>query len=654
MKYNLFLFFVYILSAAINLKAQISNEFDSIKKKIQLSTYYDSAQVFQLGKRAIEIARKENSLSKEAEILQFYGNYYYFSQKQNEAKKWYLKSIELAKKDNNITLVNSNRIRLTFILIDEGEEEKAEVLFKEILAESEKRNDFRNQVECYNGLGLLYEGRGKLAEATKYYLDGIRLAEKNKQKYFEAMLLNNLGLIHFKTGEKELAKKEFEKALEVAEKEDEIRLALNLKVNLGLIYNDDEKEKALQHYYDALEYAKKIGFPKVLGVLYLNIANIFYQNTDYEQAIDLYDSAITIFKQNNIEEFLSKAYIVKARPYIQLNQYNAAIQLINEGTNIAQKNKNYEDLNLAYTLLSEIYYRKKDFKIAYDYLVKKYELEDSIQSLENAQKIAELQLKYNIEKKENELIKERSKITDLEKENLKKTSRIRIIVSTSIFIILLIATVLYIRHIRLTRKQQQNYSRQLIENLEAERSRIAKDLHDDIGQSLSIIKSKIHLFKQGQIDSIDDLEDSIGEIIEQTREISRRLYPSSIEKIGIIRAVASMLETVQRDTKLECSYEIDEEIEKIDLEKKTHLYRILQECVNNTIKHAEATALKIMIKKENNLFVITYQDNGKGISKQEFSTGMGFMSIRERSRIINGILTLDDKINKGFKLVIKF
>jgi signal transduction histidine kinase len=169
-----------------------------------------------------------------------------------------------------------------------------------------------------------------------------------------------------------------------------------------------------------------------------------------------------------------------------------------------------------------------------------------------------------------------------------------------------------------------------------------------------VVKSKIHLYNQGQIQNLDGLEESVGEIIEQTRQISRSLYPSYLEKIGLARSVASMLDKVQRDTNVVCSFEICDDAEFLDLDKKTHLYRILQECVNNTLKHSGASALKIAIEKENELLKLTYQDNGKGISKQEFSNGIGFMSIRERVRMINGILSLGDKQEKGFKLSLKF
>jgi signal transduction histidine kinase len=655
MNRNLFLFLCAVLFAAKTLFAQQEDSFDAIKKKIQVSTYYDSAQVFQLGEKAIEIARKENSLSKEAEILQYYGNYFYFSQQKKVAKEWYKKALQLASKDKNRTLENSTKIRMAFIMIDEGQGDLAESVFKQILKESEQRKDFKNHVECLNGLGLLYESRGLSSDALNYYLEGIRVAEKSNQKYYEAMLLNNLGLLHYRNNQRKQALDEFERALKVAEEEKEYRLAINLLINIGLSYMDENNEKkALEHYKKSLSYAKKLGFPTAVGVSYLNLGSVFYNLKDYETAQAYYDSSRIVFEKSNNHEFISKSILTKARTFLAQNKFAEAEKYSKEGLELAKQNNVAEDVILAENLLSSLFEKTGNYKLALEHLKNNYRLRDSIDDLKNRETMAELEVRYDVEKKENALIKEKNRAAELEKENLQRQSRIRIIIGSSLFLILLVSGTMYIRHIRITRKQQQEFSSKLIENIEQERSRISKDLHDDIGQSLSVVKSKVHLFNQGQIQNLQGLEETVGDIIEQTRQISRSLYPSYLEKIGLARSVASMLDKVQRDTNVVCSFEICEDAENLDLEKKTHLYRILQECVNNTLKHSGATALKIAIEKENELLKLTYQDNGKGISKNEFSNGMGFMSIRERVRIINGILSLEDKQEKGFKLSLKF
>jgi signal transduction histidine kinase len=192
----------------------------------------------------------------------------------------------------------------------------------------------------------------------------------------------------------------------------------------------------------------------------------------------------------------------------------------------------------------------------------------------------------------------------------------------------------------------------LINNIEEERKRISMDLHDDIGQSLSIIKSKI--INVAKTENTNDIENDLARVINQTREISRNLYPSSLEKIGLVRAVASLMQELQNVKGLECSYDIDEAILEASKDIQTNIYRIIQECVNNTIKHAGATGLKVTINKAGNEYLMTYVDNGTGIKNKRNVPGIGLLSINERAKIINGHVEIDEKNDKGFRLMLKF
>jgi signal transduction histidine kinase len=203
--------------------------------------------------------------------------------------------------------------------------------------------------------------------------------------------------------------------------------------------------------------------------------------------------------------------------------------------------------------------------------------------------------------------------------------------------------------LRKIKEKQEQFSRLLILNIEEERKRISMDLHDDIGQTLSVIKSKV-------INSVKptEIEEDIAKVINQTREISRSLYPSSLEKIGLIRSVASLMQDLQSVKGLECSYEIDESVLTLSINIQTNIYRIIQECVNNTIKHSGATGLKVSIIKTNDEYEFLYLDNGIGIKNKRKSEGIGLLSILERAKILNGSVEIDDKNEKGFKLILKF
>jgi signal transduction histidine kinase len=115
------------------------------------------------------------------------------------------------------------------------------------------------------------------------------------------------------------------------------------------------------------------------------------------------------------------------------------------------------------------------------------------------------------------------------------------------------------------------------------------------------------------------------------------------------------MEGVQESTDIVCSFEIEPETEKLSIQILTHIYRIIQECVNNTMKHSGATALKVTVFRNEDSFQLIYQDNGKGLQKSESkSLGIGFMSLKERTRIIKGEMNISDNSGKGFRLIINF
>ncbi len=267
--------------------------------------------------------------------------------------------------------------------------------------------------------------------------------------------------------------------------------------------------------------------------------------------------------------------------------------------------------------------------------------------------MASLQVVYGKERVESELEQETNKNMLLERENELKQARIRTILMVAVFLFVLFGGLIYIRYVKATRKQQAIFSQNLISSIDNERSRISRDLHDDIGQSLSIVKSKVSMFNSGKINVIDGLQDEIGDLINQTRRISHYLHPSFLEKIGLSRSLASLLDKTQSSTNMVCNLDLCEETDDLSIEMKTQVYRIFQECINNSIKHAQATALKVSIEFSEDFYFLSYQDNGIGIKDPAHLTGFGIMTIKERAKSLKGRTTIFTNVS-GFKLIIKF
>ncbi len=630
------------------------SELEILKKKIRQSTYYDSVAVFKNGARAIHLARKTGSLSEEGLIYQYYGNFYYFSGNKAKAKEYYNKTIEIAKRANDKKLENSTEIRLAFMLSDE-DVLSAEKKFTGLLAEAQKYNFPENTIEAYNGLGIIFEERKIHDEAMNYYLKALKVADKNNLQYHQAIILNNIGLIKLYNKQTKEAKLDFEKALVLAHKAEESRLAINLHSNLGLV-NGELKNytESIKHYTETLKNAKKLGFPTATAVAYINLGSSYFENKEVKTAMKFADSAIVLFARYDEYDFLGKSYILKAMINREMGNLSAARVAVDSVLAIHQRVPNPFNYASTFDVLSSIYEKEGNFEKALSYAKKFDQLDDSLSDISNQDKMAELQVVYGKERVEAELENVKSNNSLLQKENELKKARLRFTLILAFSAVILGFGFFYIRYVTLTRRQQVLFSQKLIENIDEERSRISKDLHDDIGQSLSVIKSKINMYNTGRIQAIDGLDTELGEVINQTRSISHHLHPSFLEKIGLARSLASLMDKTQESTGIVCSLDLFKDIESLSTETKTQIYRIVQECINNTIKHAQATALKVSVSEQDGGFLMQYKDNGIGMKEVAGAEdGIGIMTIKERGNKLNGKTTFVSNSN-GFRLVLKF
>jgi signal transduction histidine kinase len=150
-----------------------------------------------------------------------------------------------------------------------------------------------------------------------------------------------------------------------------------------------------------------------------------------------------------------------------------------------------------------------------------------------------------------------------------------------------------------------------------------------------------------------EIENYLSELLEKTRKISRELFPSTLKHLRFEEYISNLLEQTEQQTNIICSYDIDEIIDKLELEIKTHVLRILQECIHNTVKYAEATAIRVEIKKVSKKIEITYFDNGIGYKGSLKGKGLGLSNIYQRGNLIGAdIFIANNENNKGVKLTI--
>jgi len=193
-----------------------------------------------------------------------------------------------------------------------------------------------------------------------------------------------------------------------------------------------------------------------------------------------------------------------------------------------------------------------------------------------------------------------------------------------------------------------------ISTLENERKRIVSDLHDELGPLLSAVKLRINQLDTDSEDDktiVDFANKHLGDIIVKIKEISYNLLPNTLARNGLIHAVEEFIDKINTAHALKIRFIYEENIE-LSKEKEVNVYRIFQESIHNTVKHAKAKTLTIELKKQDGILLLTIIDDGIGFNYEEKSkngTGLGLLNLQSRAEVLNAKFVIESEKDKGTK-----
>ena len=220
-----------------------------------------------------------------------------------------------------------------------------------------------------------------------------------------------------------------------------------------------------------------------------------------------------------------------------------------------------------------------------------------------------------------------------------------------------IVFVLYKRRISQLKKArvaQQAFSRQLIASQEQERKRIAAELHDSLGQRLVVIKNLALMFlnakKSDENRQIEEISSEASEAIGEVKEISYNLRPYQLDRIGLTKAVEAIVRSAQVASAIDFSSEIDDIDNYFPKDAEINFYRIVQECVNNAVKHSEASKAFVKIRHSGDNLELEISDNGCGFTPNQTESktgGFGLIGIAERAELFGGKVEIKSAPKQG-------
>jgi signal transduction histidine kinase len=199
----------------------------------------------------------------------------------------------------------------------------------------------------------------------------------------------------------------------------------------------------------------------------------------------------------------------------------------------------------------------------------------------------------------------------------------------------------------------------LYDGQEFERHRIARELHDGLAQQLIAIKMTLeNLIDRNELlneNKTNELKQQINSSIDELRKISYDLAPAGILEFGIEIALKNLCNQIQNSTTIQVEFSAFGDFSGLEPRSKIYLYRIVQEALNNTIKHAEATRIQIHLTETNANLILMIEDNGKGFDfdSENLGLGRGLFNIRERSMLLNGTFDVETYPNEGTTIRVK-
>lgn len=504
---------------------------------------------------------------------------------------------------------------------------KALKLFKEADARPE-------MAMTYNQLGNSYCMENNITEGLKNYQMVLSIADGTPPSYrlnsITATTLSNVGLLFYQIGQIDFSVKYFNRALIMANKIEDRRSVTFITSMMAIAYLEKMDSingiKWARRSIIMDDYFKQ---SRNKTYTYQALANYYEKRNQFEEAKKWFEKTLVLATATSALDLVADAHSGIGSYYtLSLNaNYQEAEKYLKMAEQEAVATGEKFSVARVYNCMSKLYKCKKDFAKAFDYQEKYTLLNDSITGEKKAQALSSLQIYYETEKKELEI----SRLSIQNKLELERRNA-----GIGIGIVLLISIAvgsLYVSN-RKTLRLKQLHTGQLLSTQESERQRIAKELHDSVGQNILFIRNQ--LVKQKN----EELLGSVDQTLEEVRSISKDLYPNQLEKYGLAAAVDALAEKLKQSTGIFMSSNLDELPIELSPEHKISFYRIIQECVNNTVKHANASVVRVTATLKDKALELVVHDNGQGFDIEVLSEkahrSFGMLNMEQRVKLLQG------------------
>lgn len=498
-------------------------------------------------------------------------------------------------------------------------------------------------------IGNLYINMGEFKKAADSHLQSLRLFEVLGSKRGQSYCLHSLGKTFLQLKRYSDAKIYFERSLKLKEELGDRRGLITSGTGLGDVYKElGEFNRAEEYYITAIKIANEIKMPNEVSRTQHQLGLLYKRMGDLERAKENLNQSLKLAQELH-DSTLSgqiKSELIGIDLENKKEKMTESTLLSNLNTTIRTGDRQRQALE--YSRLSEYYALKRQYDRAFTYLKLHMELTDSVQGNIVLLQLKELEEKYNSEKKEKEiaLLKKDQELQSLELARERANTTIIALVLISVVVISLLLV---------NRYRVMNRARREIE-LEKVRNHIARDLHDDIGSTLSSINIMSQLAMNGDASQhLKKIALHSAQMMENMSDIVWSINPKNDTIEQVVLKMKEFAFEILEPKEIAHSFHLDEALTqfKLDVEKRKNLFLIFKEAINNAAKYSDGSEVQISLSVKHEKIHLSVSDNGKGFNEVEVKQGNGLINMKERAISIGGKLWQSSTPGTGTQILLE-
>ncbi|MBO9635097.1 MAG: hypothetical protein J7578_18450 [Chitinophagaceae bacterium] len=587
-----------------------------------------------------------------------------------KARTVFNKSLEKSLQINYDYGIGSSYARLGYIEGHEGRNQEGINYAQKALVSFKRINRVKGIVLCYINIGYSFDILGMGDSSLHYLLKGIELLEETKSEPGKlARLYENVGTVL--ANRKELTKAIFysRKAVELAiSNNDSDYIVTSHSALCNVLLQSKDYRGGLNAARTAQRYLPYQEDPNLIIKAYSHLASAYIKLLEPDSAIVAAKKSMRYSANSDPANFIA-AGLELSDAYELKKDHKSQKVVLDTLQRRAEADTRLFHLFSLYERIARLHFAMGNYKEAYAYQSKYSAFKDSFFSKQNTREMAEIESRFQSAQKERALSEKQLQLAQKDLA-LEKSRRTVLYSMAGLSIMLLVATVFFVRgrsrkkrfalQLESLQKQQEiDMLQALMKGEEKERSRIAKDLHDGIAGMLAA--AKMHLGSvvrhEQRLEQLDDYRQTMNLLDEATVEVrktSHNLMPEVLLQYGLDEALRRYCSNIS-SSQLLIQYDSWGEIVRFSNGFELSVYRIVQELLNNILKHSQAGEAILQLNHRGHILSITVEDNGVGFDNTgKGIAGMGLKSLATRTQIMHGKMEVDTSPGEGVSVYLEF